>query len=190
MNNPAHHPLVVAAHNKLEATGKTEDLSLEELMMCFYGKPCERKSEKFDTRFKRGSILHYHDRVIIIANPKDEHLDMHEEYPHRRLRFISPQRCYGLMSHSYFFTQNTEVWVHGDPDWVRQWREHCKKSAPEPPKRPEAPKFAGEFRQARCLPEIRLWARLSASRLRNAWAEKAGYDEAQALRRALAEGAD
>jgi hypothetical protein len=157
----------------------TSHLTLEGIMQEFYGKPCIRVSESWNTRFKRGSVLVYEDSVVIVANDDDTDLHMNRSsIP--KLRFITPQREFGVLPGSHFFTKECYVTVHTNPNHVR--------------------KFRGFFRDLRNLPVrtgINTWGTSDKSGiiglLNVRCPEEAGlwgrYD-GKRLRMALAEGAD
>jgi hypothetical protein len=153
----------------------TSHLTLEGIMQEFYGKPCIRVSESWNTRFKRGSVLVYEDSVVIVANDDDTDLHMNRSsIP--KLRFITPQREFGVLPGSHFYTKECYVTVHAEPNHVRTFRKFYK----------DLPIKTGintwgsakkscltEFLNVRCPEEAGLWGRRDAVSLRMALAEGA-----------------
>lgn len=163
---------VPLALQKLEESQCTSTLTLEEIMMCCYNKPCIRVSETWNSRFKRGSTLVYPNAVIIVAYPDDDHLIRCGE---RKMRFIGPQREFGVMPGSRFYTKECYVIVCKDAEEVRDWRA-TKKAREEAI---ETGRLTGQSRMlspsmlVRCPEEARLKGGLSGQRLRMALAEGA-----------------
>jgi hypothetical protein len=110
---------VALALQKLETAESTSTLTLEEVIMCYHKKSCIRVPETWNSRFKRGSTLVYPDIVVMVANPDDEHLI---RCGGRRMRFIGPQREFGVMPGSRFYTRECYVMVCKDAEEVRDWR--------------------------------------------------------------------
>jgi hypothetical protein len=117
------HPAVLAAVRKLDETEDPDGLTLEEVMLCFYRRPCRRISPGTDQLFKkygRGSVLVYKDEVVLILDPEDNTL----HFPHRRSKFIgAPKRRYtGVLPNSRFYTSGGVLVYVSEPKAVELLR--------------------------------------------------------------------
>jgi hypothetical protein len=169
--------VVALALQKLETAESTSALTLEEVIMCYHKKPCVRVPETWHSRFKRGSTLVYPNIVIMVANPDDEHLI---RCGNRRMRFIGPQREFGVMPGSRFYTKECYVMVCKDAEEVRDWRltKQARNEAIKAGRLREGSRFLSpSLMSVRCPEEAGLKGRLDAERFKR-------------LRLAFCEGAD
>lgn len=67
---------IKVANHKLESSEDTSGMTLEEIMMSYYNRPCYRVSpgHREAWGYERGSQLVYKDRVILVLNPEDNSL--------------------------------------------------------------------------------------------------------------------
>ena len=89
------------------------ELSLEQVVMCVYKKPCIRIAPKNlnDTRYGHGSVLVGEDSITIVLNPEDDSLWVN--LGSRKIRFIGPQRHFDYhLPGSRFYTPNTVTCVN------------------------------------------------------------------------------
>ncbi len=102
--SPITYPAIKALFEKMEAAESPDVLTLEELMSCYYNRPCRRIAPDTDQRYrkyKRGSVLVYKDEVILILNLSDDTT----YFPCKSARVIGPKGKYkGLLPGSHFYT--------------------------------------------------------------------------------------
>lgn len=96
-----------AAVRKLHTNGRGPDgLTLEEVMMCYYLKPCVRVTPPAEPLlgypYREGSVLVYDDRVELVLKPEANTL----RFPSARSRFVGApsKRFHGLLPGSRFRT--------------------------------------------------------------------------------------
>jgi hypothetical protein len=156
-NEPVVQALALLAQSK-----STWELSLEQVIMCAYGKPVEVHTTGWDSRFKHGSILVYADRVVVINDPEPT------DPGTKRVRYITPQREFGVLPGSRICTKETYVHVLADVQEVQRLRATGSKEPVE--LTTECPGFFGphsevQFNVPRCPEELMLWGRLDAENL-------------------------
>ncbi len=152
------------------------EMSLEQIMMCVYEKPCIRMTAEQlnDTRYGYGSVLVYKDRVIIVLNPEDDTLCFYDR-PHN-VRYCTGKRKFkGLLPGSRFYTRHT-LTVIDDPERVRELR--ALKAQDKVVARPHfsslfAPSDEGKLNDHRCPEAWKLMGRRDAARLASVLAEGA-----------------
>ena len=108
--SPITDPAIKAVFERMEAAQSPDVLTLEELMSCYYNRPCRRVTPGTDHRYrkyKRGSVLVYKEEVVLILFPNDDTT----YFPSNSSRVIGPKGKYkGLLPGSRFFT-NGDVLV-------------------------------------------------------------------------------
>jgi hypothetical protein len=156
-NEPVVQALALLAQNR-----STWELSLEQVIMCAHGKPVEVHTTGWDSRFKHGSILVYADRVVMINDPVPVNPGK------KRVRYVGPQRDFGVLPGSRICTKETYIYVLADGQRVQQLRATASKEPVE--LTTECPEFfvpysAEQFNVPRCPEELILWGRLDAEGL-------------------------
>lgn len=173
--NPEMCTAVLAAMQKLNTTQNPDALTLEEVMMCFYERPCRRISPGKDCHFRkyaRGSLLVYEQEIVLVLLPEDNTL----YFPYERARIVGPKRCYrGLLPRSVFHTTGgTRVYVMDPFKEVSGMRQLMREKAERLKSFPEEANFlawknsAGSLNNHRCSEAFGLAGMIGA----RAWEKK------------------
>lgn len=107
--------------------GALYKLTLEEIMMVRYRKPCRRVApgNREAKKFGRGSVLLYEQEVLLVLEPEDNTT----YFPHTNTRVVCPSKRRRLLSGSrYYTTGGVEVHVNERPDQVNLLRAYLKQA--------------------------------------------------------------
>lgn len=138
MNNQPQNlnAAVLAALEKLKSTNEPDALTLEEVMACFYRRPCRRVSPGTNPRFNkygRGSVLVYKDEVVLILLPEDNTLT----FPCRKTKCVGPRSRYkGVEPRSRIYTKTGILVCVAEPfttvteirKFFTELSEHCREN--------------------------------------------------------------
>ncbi len=158
---------VTAALEKLEQTQSPHSMTLEEIMMCSYHKPCRRilpGSDPVFRKYGRGSTLVYKNEVVLVLLPDDDTV----YFPARGVRCIGPKvkRYKGVLPRSSFYTNGGVYNLVLTPfEEVVAWREVFHNLEPTFGPHVSCGGMFGVAAHQRCKETFILMGRLAAKRL-------------------------
>lgn len=158
---------------KLDQTENVDILTLEEVMMCYYKRPCRRvlPGGSDARKFQRGSLLVYEGETVLVLRPEDNTL----VFSANKTRFVgTPIKCFkGLLPGSRFYTSGRVFTVMMEKEQTRAFRQFLNSSRRRERCGNRISSFfeansAGALNQPRCPEAFGLGCRIGVARIQKA----------------------